>query len=50
MLNTGIAVMLALLPWPCLGQEASCPDLPRPAPDPAGGGVSLASALFAAQP
>jgi formylglycine-generating enzyme required for sulfatase activity len=31
MRNTAIAVMLALLPWPCLGQEASWPDLSSPA-------------------
>ena len=31
MRNTAIAVMLAMLPWPCLGQEAAWPDLSQPA-------------------
>jgi formylglycine-generating enzyme required for sulfatase activity len=37
MRNTAIAVMLALLPWPCLGQEASWPDLSQPAQAVGGG-------------
>ena len=30
MLNSAIAVLLVLLPWPCLGQEAAWPDLSQP--------------------
>jgi formylglycine-generating enzyme required for sulfatase activity len=37
MRNTALAVLLALLPWPCLGQEASWPDLSQPAQAVGGG-------------